>query len=174
MARLSVHQHKKRAPVSVRCGVVTVSDSRVAATDRGGPLIQRALERAGHEVVTARIVPDERDSIVAALRDYAGEHLAATILTGGTGLAPRDVTYEAVTAVLDKRIDGFGELFRLLSYEQIGPSAMLSRAIAGVIGEMVVFAIPGSPAACELALEKLILPELGHAVSLVRPAGDEP
>ena len=165
---LSVHEHVSRSPAAIRCGVLTVSDSRVAETDRGGPLIRHALESAGHLVVAAQIVPDERDAICAALLGYAGRSIDVAIITGGTGLAHRDVTYEAVAGLLHKRMDGFGELFRVLSYEQIGSAAMLSRALAGVVDEMVVFAIPGSPAACELAVEKLILPELAHAVSLVR------
>ena len=149
---------------------MTVSDTRVPESDVAGALIRERLVRAGHEVAFYRIVPDEQASIVSVLEGLARDGaMDAVIITGGTGLAPRDVTYEAIERVLQKTMDGFGELFRILSYEQIGSAAMLSRALAGVVGSMLVFALPGSPAACELALDELILPELGHAVAIANP-----
>jgi len=153
---------------------VTVSDTRVPESDVAGALIRERLARAGHEVACYRIVPDEQAAIMSVLEGLARDGaMDAVIVTGGTGLAPRDVTYEAVNRVLQKTMDGFGELFRMLSYEQIGSAAMLSRALAGVLGSMLVFALPGSPAACELALDELILPELGHAVAIANPRRGE-
>lgn len=167
---MGVHDHKHAAPSRVVCAVLTVSDTRVPENDHSGARIRDRLQQAGHTVAVHRIVRDERASIVSAVESLAGEGgVDAVVLTGGTGLAPRDVTYEAVIGMLHKTIDGFGELFRMLSYAEIGASAMLSRAVAGVIGGTVVFALPGSPAACELALEKLILPELAHAISIANP-----
>ena len=116
------------------------------------------------------IVHDDRGAIAALVRaGIANPEIDAVILTGGTGVAPRDVTYEAVQDLLEKRLDGFGELFRSLSYEQIGAAAMLSRAIAGIVGQTVIFALPGSSKAVELGVERLIAPELGHVVGLIAP-----
>jgi molybdopterin adenylyltransferase len=144
------------------------------ADDGSGGCIRDRLEAAGHGVATHRIVPDERDRIVSEIRSFVEDPgIDAVIITGGTGLAPRDLTCEAVSSMLEKTMDGFGELFRMLSYEQIGAAAMLSRAVAGLIQNTVIFALPGSPAACELALDMLILPELGHAVSLANPKAKE-
>ena len=167
---MGVREHKHAAPHRLACAIVTVSDTRVPESDVAGALIRERLVRSGHEVAFYRIVPDEQASIVSVLEGLARDGaMDAVIMTGGTGLAPRDVTYEAVARVLQKTMDGFGELFRMLSYEQIGSAAMLSRALAGVVGSMLVFALPGSPAACELALDELILPELGHAVAIANP-----
>jgi molybdenum cofactor biosynthesis protein B len=145
------------------CAVLTVSDSRTHVTDAGGPLIVRRLESIGHHVVARGIVPDEADRIDASIRSWLedpGPDLVIT--TGGTGISSRDTTIEVVEALLDKRIDGFGELFRVLSYQHVGPAAMLSRAVGGLAGETLVFALPGSPKAVRLAMDKLILPELDH------------
>jgi molybdenum cofactor biosynthesis protein B len=167
---VGVEEHKQAAAARVTCAVLTVSDTRTSHTDRSGPVIRRCLESAGHHVAVQTIVPDDRERISSSLRMFADDaSIDAVVVSGGTGLAPRDTTYEAVIDLLSRTIDGFGELFRMLSYEQIGAAAMLSRAVAGLVGTTVVFALPGSPAACELALEKLILPELGHAVSLANP-----
>jgi molybdenum cofactor biosynthesis protein B len=146
-----------------------VSDSREARTDASGAEIRRLLFGAGHSVLRSEIVPDEPDRIAEVVKRWAvsGE-IEAIVVNGGTGLAPRDRTYEALEPLLDRRIDGFGELFRFLSFGEIGPAAMLSRAAAGVIGATVVFALPGSTAGCRLALEKLVLPELGHIVHQIR------
>lgn len=156
----------RRGPVA--CAVVTVSDTRTPETDVGGRLARELLERVGHRVAEQRIVPDDRDAIAAAVRGLvAGGQVQAVILTGGTGVAPRDVTPEALAPLLDRRIEGFGELFRRLSWEEVGPAAMLSRALGGVVGRVVVLAIPGSPAGVRLAIERIIGPELGHLVHLV-------
>jgi molybdenum cofactor biosynthesis protein B len=151
----------------VHCGVVTVSDTRTADDDTSGQRIRALLEEHGHDVAYYRIVRDEPAEI-AALVHGAPAAVEVIICTGGTGVARRDTTYEAITRLLDKEIRGFGELFRMLSYEQIGAAAMLSRATAGVAGRRVLFALPGSTKAVELAMTKLILPQLGHVVGLVR------
>ena len=148
--------------------MLTVSDTRTEQTDGGGRRIRELLDRDGHTVVAYEIVKDELDAIrhgVTALTT-AGT-CRAILITGGTGVAARDVTCEAIDDLFDKRLDGFGELFRMLSYEQVGAAAMLSRAVAGTVGQCVVYLMPGSPAAVELAMEKLILPQLGHIVSLL-------
>jgi molybdenum cofactor biosynthesis protein B len=159
----------------VACYLVTSSGSRSAADDEGGRILREALVAAGHRVVGQRIVPDE----VAELRRIAAEEAAragaqALVYTGGTGLAARDCTLEALEPLWTKRLDGFGEIFRALSYQEIGPAAMLSRAAAGSVGPLLVFALPGSPGAVRLAVEKLILPELGHAVGLLQPEKPSP
>jgi len=162
-------EHKKSAPASVGCYVLTVSDTRTAATDTGGRAVADLLTAAGHRIVGRAIVKDDPDQV----RDTIGRQLAnpdvhVIVTTGGTGISSRDTTFEAVSGLLWKTLDGFGELFRMLSYEQIGPAAMLSRAVAGTIAGRVVVSLPGSEAAVRLALEKLLIPELGH---LVREAG---
>ncbi len=157
------HHHRKDAVQSVPTCVVTVSDTRTLETDTGGALVVEFLEGAGHAVVDRRIVPDEPDAIAAALAaalDLDGSR--AVVFTGGTGVAPRDVTPDTVEPRLDRIVPGFGELFRLLSYEDIGSAAILSRAIAGICAGRVVFVVPGSRGAVRLAMEKLILPEIGH------------
>lgn len=164
------HAHHKHDVGSVECAVITVSDTRSEADDRSGQRIRALLREHGHTAESYRIVKDEPRDIVAALAALP-ETVRAAILSGGTGLARRDTTYEAVSGLLDKEITGFGELFRTLSYEQIGAAAMLSRATAGIAGRRAVFVVPGSTAAVELAMTKLILPELGHIVGLI---GEEP
>lgn len=159
-----VSQHQAEAIASVACFVITCSDTRDAKTDEGGALVRTKLEGAGHSVVGTDLVRDEVAAIQGSI-EHAREHGArAIILTGGTGLSPRDVALEAVTPLFDKAIPGFGELFRMLSFQQVGSAAMLSRAAAGVSRGAVVFALPGSPKAVELAMDRLILPELGHLV----------
>ncbi len=150
--------------MAVACLVLTVSDTRTAETDAGGALVERLLAEAGHEIVARRIVRDDLDAITEALREIGSGRVEAAILTGGTGIAARDVTPEAVESLLDRRLDGFGENFRRLSWEEIGAAAMLSRAVAGLMGRVAVFAIPGSTAAVRLAMERLIVPELRHVV----------
>jgi molybdenum cofactor biosynthesis protein B len=164
---MSAHAHSQHGARHVGCGVITVSDTRTTETDGSGRMIHELLESHGHRVVLYRILKDEPELIAEAIRE-APATAEAVILNGGTGVARRDTTYEAITRLLDKEITGFGELFRMLSYEQIGAAAMLSRATAGVAGRHVVFSLPGSTAAVELAMTKLILPELGHVVALVR------
>ena len=158
-------EHKAAAPARVGCYVITVSDTRTEDTDTGGRAIIDLLTAAGHDVAGRAIVKDDAD----LLRDCIGRQLAnpavqAIITTGGTGITSRDCTYEAVTALLSKKIDGFGEIFRALSYQEIGAAAMMSRAVAGTIAGRVVVSLPGSEAAVRLALTKLLLPELGHLV----------
>ena len=160
---MSVEDHRKDAPASVRCAIVTISDTRTSVTDTSGDAIAQALTNAGHSVVTRQIVPDDPDAVRKLVRDAAVD-VPVIVTTGGTGITSRDSTYEAIVALLDKRLDGFGELFRMLSYQQIGSAAMLSRACAGTIGSTAVFALPGAKRAVELAMEKLILPEIGHVV----------
>ncbi len=163
---MGVHEHKGASARKVACAVVTISDTRTPESDDSGARVRALLEEAGHVVVSTQIIPDDREGIVACARQLASAAADAVVMTGGTGISPRDNTYEALNSILTRRIDGFGELFRYLSFEQIGAAAMLSRALAGVVDTTVFFALPGSTAACVLALERLILPELGHAVWL--------
>jgi molybdenum cofactor biosynthesis protein B len=143
--------------------VVTVSDTRTLETDTGGALVETMLLEAGQPVTGRRVVRDEPDAIRAALDEILEEEAArAVVFTGGTGVAPRDVTPDTVEPLLDRVVPGFGELFRMLSYEDIGSAALLSRALAGLVRGRVVYVIPGSRGAVRLAMEKLILPELGH------------
>lgn len=159
-----VAQHRESAPTSVACWVVTRSDSRDAATDEGGPLARRALEHAGHQVLGSSVVPDDAHELRHALEQARDSGARAVVVTGGTGLSRRDVTVETLKPLFTKPIDGFGELFRALSFQQIGAAAMATRAVAGVWDGVIVFALPGSPAAVKLALDRLIVPELGHLV----------
>lgn len=161
--------HVSEVATGVHCAVLTVSDTRTKENDTSGQWICQALASAGHLVIDYQIVPDEPSGVSDYIRrQVADRNCRAVMLSGGTGLSPRDSTFEAVDALLDKRIDGFGELFRSLSYAEIGSAAMLSRAVAGSVGSTAVFSMPGSPAAVRLAMEKLILPELGHVVHLLR------
>jgi molybdopterin adenylyltransferase len=145
--------------------VLTVSDTRTMGSDTSGQAIASLLEQAGHTVSSRRTVRDEPVEVARILRDEIARRDARVIITtGGTGISKRDSTYEAVTSLFDKRIDGFGELFRMLSFEAVGPAAMLSRATAGVAGGCAIFMLPGSEDAVRLAMERLILPELGHVV----------
>ncbi len=165
MAARSDLEHKATAPSSVRCYVLTVSDTRNEETDTGGRAIASLLAGAGHSVVGHMIVRDDAELVRdAVVRQLANPDVQVIITTGGTGITSRDTTYEAVSALLDKRLDGFGELFRMLSYEQIGAAAIMSRACAGLAAGRVVVSLPGAEAAVRLALDKLLLPELGHMV----------
>jgi len=162
-------EHKAHAPASVGCFVLTISDSKTPETDTSGALIRELVSAAGHRVTGHAIVKDEPDQVAAVIRSgCAAPSVEAFILTGGTGITSRNSTYEAIEALLDKRLAGFGELFRMLSYEEIGAAAMLSRAQGGVVQGRVLFSLPGSPNACRLALEKLIIPELPHLIREVR------
>ena len=163
------NQHRREAPQSVGCAVITISDTRTIETDTGGRTAVELLSEAGHRVLAREIIPDDPGpmrKLLTALRDR--DDIDAVLLTGGTGLGSRDRTVETVDALLDKRLPGYGELFRMLSFEAIGPAAMLSRATGGVLGRTVVLTMPGSPAAVRLAVEKLILPELGHLLREAR------
>jgi molybdenum cofactor biosynthesis protein B len=156
-------QHKDRAPAHARVWVITCSDSRTEANDEGGRIIKSRLADRGHVLLGSAIVPDDPAPILSELGKARAAGAQAALVTGGTGLSSRDSTFEALAGVVARPLPGFGELFRMLSFEEIGASAMLSRAIAGVTREgLLVFAMPGSPAAVKLACDKLILPELGH------------
>jgi len=157
------HEHRLEAPLHVPTAVLTVSDTRTPRTDRSGKLIRRLLREAGHPLVWYRILPDEPARIRRTLRAWGEEpRLGAVILTGGTGVSARDGTSEVVEKLITKRLEGFGELFRMLSYRQVGSAAFLSRAVAGIYRNKAVFSLPGSEKAVKLAMEKLILPELCH------------
>ena len=158
--------HPDSAAFAINCAIVTVSDTRTVETDRSGQLIRQLLTDAGHQVVAYVILKDEPMQIQAELEQLSQRtDLAAVIINGGTGIAPRDTTYDAIAALLEKTLPGFGELFRWLSYQDIGSRAMASRAIAGVFRAKLVFSVPGSTGAVTLAMQTLILPELRHLVS---------
>ena len=162
---MSQAEHKARAPRSVCCFIVTVSDTRTETTDASGRAIADLLTAAGHVVAGRTIVKDDADLVRGTLeRQLASADVQAIITTGGTGITARDSTYEVVTGLLQKRLDGFGELFRMLSFEQIGPAAMMSRACAGMAAGHILVSLPGSKAAVRLAMERLVIPELGHLV----------
>jgi molybdopterin adenylyltransferase len=160
-SHMGVTAHKQDAPRSVDCYVLTISDTRTAEDDTSGDSIVAALEQAGHQVIGRGLVRDEPAAVREAVLAQTGV-VQAIITTGGTGITARDSTYEAIAALFDKRLDGFGELFRMLSYKEIGSAAMLSRACAGTVGTTAIFSLPGSRNAVRLAMTDLILPELGH------------
>ena len=162
---MSDAEHKQQAPRVVRCYIVTVSDTRTDETDTSGRAIADLLLGAGH-VVSGRVIVKDDPSLVrsAIERQLARVDVDAIITTGGTGITSRDPTFEAVQALLEKRLDGFGELFRMLSFDEIGPAAMMSRASAGLAAGHIVVSLPGSEGAVRLAMERLLLPELGHLV----------
>ena len=156
--------HKADAPQSIRCFVITVSDTRTADTDASGAAIADALRTAGHDVVGRTIVKDNPVSVRNTIERQLATPTQVVITTGGTGITSRDSTFEAIDGLLQKRLDGFGELFRMLSYQEIGPSAMMSRATAGLAHGRIVISLPGSERAVRLAMERLVIPELGHLV----------
>lgn len=165
-----VGEHRAKTKRAARCMIITVSDTRDLRSDRSGQRAADLLTEAGHVVQAREIVADERAAIATLVRaGIANPEVDAIVLTGGTGIAPRDVTYEAIDELLAKPLHGFGELFRNLSYAEIGSAAMLSRAIGGVVERTVVFALPGSTKAVELGVSKLIAPELGHMIGLLSP-----
>ncbi len=164
-----VPEHRQSSPASLRIAVMTVSDTRTLATDTSGARIVELLAEAGHEVVARLIVPDEPSRMTPLLRGWSGrDDLHAALLTGGTGISPRDQTFETVSALLTKPLPGYGELFRMLSYAEIGSAAILSRAVGGLMGRLVVLVMPGSRPAVELAMSRIILPELRHLVGEAR------
>lgn len=166
---MSAEQHRAFAPTTLGFAAVTVSDSRTAADDTGGRAIRDLAQAAGHRAEGSTLVRDDVSAIRGAVREMlALPGVDVVVVTGGTGLSPRDVTLDAVLPLLEKPIEGFGELFRMLSYSQVGAAAMLSRAAAGLIGGQAVFLLPGSPKAVTLAMEKLILPEAGHLLGQAR------
>jgi molybdenum cofactor biosynthesis protein B len=164
---VSAPEHRKDAPPSVRCFVITISDTRSEATDTSGNAITALLTEAGHQITGRRIVPDDPALVRDAVQSAEGA-ADVVITTGGTGITARDGTYEAIDGLLDKRLSGFGELFRMLSYHDIGPAAMMSRACAGVRRGKIIVALPGAEGAVRLALTKLLVPELAHLVQQAR------
>ncbi|WP_026689438.1 MogA/MoaB family molybdenum cofactor biosynthesis protein [Alteribacter aurantiacus] len=167
---MSVHEHKKEAPSKVHCVVLTVSDTRTLETDKSGHLMVSKLQEAGHDIINHLIVKDDYSAIQKAVMSAeAHRQVDAVLINGGTGLALRDLTYEAIEQLLDKTIPGFGELFRYLSYEKdIGSAAMLSRTIAGIRGKIAIFSTPGSSGAVKLAMDELIIPEITHVVREIK------
>src|SRR5687767_9118875 len=166
---MSHQDHKAHGPASVACFVLTVSDTRTADTDTSGRAIRELLEAGGHRVSGHAIVRDEPSQVREQVLAQCGNGTTQVIITtGGTGITSRDGTYEAVNDLLEKRLDGFGELFRMLSFQEIGSAAMMSRATAGTANGKAVFVLPGSPGAVRLAMTRLILPELGHVVQQLR------
>jgi molybdopterin adenylyltransferase len=156
--------HREQAPAQVAVYAITCSDTRNLQDDESGKVIRAELEKAGHHLVGQAIVHDDRAALLAEIEQALAAGARAIIISGGTGIGRRDVTVEALTSLFEKTLDGFGELFRMLSFEEIGSAAMMSRAAAGTYRGAILFALPGSPGAVKLALGRLILPELGHAV----------
>jgi molybdenum cofactor biosynthesis protein B len=165
----SVHRHRESAPDRVRIAILTISDTRTPATDTGGDTIEELMRGAGHRIVERSIVRDEASSIRTKLVDLlTRSDVEAVVTTGGTGISARDTTYEVVDSILEKKLEGFGEIFRMLSYEEIGAAAILSRALAGTVGPKFVACLPGSRNAVRLAVEKLLAPEISHVVFELR------
>jgi molybdenum cofactor biosynthesis protein B len=165
----SVERHRESAPEAVRVAVLTISDTRTRETDTGGDVAEEILSEAGQEIVARQIVRDEVSGIRANLIDLlANPDVDAVVTTGGTGISGRDTTYEVVDRMLEKKLDGFGEIFRMLSYEEIGSAAIMSRAVAGTVGTKFIASLPGSRNAVRLAAEKLLVPELAHIVFELR------
>ena len=165
----SVHRHRESAPEHVRLAVLTISDTRTPENDTGGDTIEELMRGAGHEIVERRIVRDDAARIRTEIVNLLARPDAdAVITTGGTGISARDTTYEVVSRMIEKKLDGFGEIFRALSYEEIGAAAILSRAVAGTVGAKLVACLPGSRNAVRLAVEKLLIPEISHIVFELR------
>ncbi|MEO6809330.1 MAG: MogA/MoaB family molybdenum cofactor biosynthesis protein [Isosphaeraceae bacterium] len=164
-----VNAHRAQALKVLNLAVLTVSDTRTLETDHSGALIVTLSEAAGHQVAERAIVPDEPGQMRPLLEDWGRRpDLHAVLITGGTGVSPRDQTFETVSALLTKVLPGYGELFRMLSHAEIGPASILSRAVGGLMGPLVVLVMPGSRAAVQLAMEQIILPELPHLVREAR------
>ncbi|MBP90722.1 MAG: molybdenum cofactor biosynthesis protein [Planctomycetaceae bacterium] len=162
-------EHKADAPDKLRCAVITVSDTRTIETDTGGGEVVRFLEEAGHDVVERKIIPDEPDRMRPLLEWFRdAEDVDVVLMTGGTGISSRDQTFETVTSMITKPLPGYGELFRMLSYQEISAAAMLSRATGGLMERTVLLTMPGSRAAVRLAMEQVILPEINHVVREAR------
>ena len=165
----SVEKHRDASPERVRVAVLTISDTRTPETDTGGNAIVQLMREAGHEVSRREIVEDDAPRIEVVLQELLTDtSVDAVITTGGTGISARDTTYEVVSRLIDKKLDGFGELFRMLSYKEIGAAAILSRAVAGSSGSKFVACLPGSTNAVRLAMEKLLVPEIPHVVFELR------
>jgi molybdenum cofactor biosynthesis protein B len=165
----AVSEHRAAAPEFLNLAVMTVSDTRTHETDTSGALIVSLAEAAGHRIIERTIVPDEPERMAPLLRGYIlRDELHAVLITGGTGISSRDQTYETVSTLLTKPLPGYGELFRMLSFAEIGPACLLSRAVGGLAGKLVLLVMPGSRAAVELAMRQIILPELPHIVREAR------
>ena len=164
---MSTEQHRKTAPASVRCFVLTITDTRTEQNDASGDAIVGLLATAGHVITARALVKDDPEAVRHAISANAPA-ADVIITTGGTGITSRDSTYEAIAGLLDKQLDGFGELFRMISYQEIGSAAMLTRACAGSIGRVALFSLPGSIHAVTLGMTRLILPEIGHVVRELR------
>ncbi|MDB5107321.1 MAG: molybdenum cofactor synthesis domain protein [Candidatus Binatus sp.] len=164
---MSVTEHKRHAVANLKVAVITASDSRTPETDESGKVIRQMFETAGHQVSFYEILPDEPQRISAAIAIHL-PNVDAVVVTGGTGISSRDHTADVVKSLIEKELEGFGEIFRMLSYNQIGSAAFMSRAIAGIRHKKFIAALPGSPGACKLAMEKLILPEIGHIAHLLK------
>lgn len=165
MSRTSREHHRQASGVgSIACAVVTVSDSRTPESDGSGRLLQQRVVAAGHRVSAYHVIPDEPDRLLAVLDDLLAGEARLILVNGGTGISRRDRTFDTLSARLERQLPGFGELFRSLSYAEIGAAAMLSRAVAGTIADRLIFSMPGSPAAVELAWDRLIEPEAAHLV----------
>ena len=161
----STAEHRRTAnSISAKCAIITCSDTRTEQNDKSGQLIKSELGTAGHEIVHYQIIPDDIEIVRSLVEKCVSEDVDAILLNGGTGIARRDVTFDVVESLLDKTLPGFGELFRMLSFEEVGAASMLSRATAGIIGGTLVFSMPGSTNAVRLAMQKLIVPELKHLV----------
>lgn len=163
---MSYQEHQQRAPRSISCAVLTISDSRTEEDDESGKLLKQKLSQSGHQVTAYAVLKNDSQAIKQKLFELLEHEKPQVIITtGGTGLGHRDITVETVSSILEKKLDGFGELFRFLSYQEIGTAGIMSRAIAGVVGGKVIICLPGSRGAAELAIDKIILPEVGHMVS---------
>lgn len=162
---MSYQEHKQKSPQSVNCAVLTISDSRTEQDDESGMFIRQKLNQKGHRVMSYSILKNEADSIRKKIGELLEqEELQVIITSGGTGVGHRDITVETISPILEKKLDGFGELFRSLSYQEIGTASIMSRAIAGVVRGKVIICLPGSPGAAKLAMDEMILPEIGHMV----------
>ncbi len=165
----NIVEHRSRALQKVNFGVLTISSSRTVENDTGGSTAKECIQKAGGEVCHARIVADDFEKIRSAVGECVSHaSVEAIVLTGGTGISPKDLTPDALSSLFELELPGFGELFRLLSYQEIGTAALLSRAAAGVVGRKPIFALPGSPAAVRLGLERIVLPEIGHILAELR------
>ena len=168
----SVQKHREASPERIRVAVLTISDTRTPETDTGGNIIVDSMRMAGHEVARREIVEDDAPRIREVLEGFVADvGVDAIVTTGGTGISARDTTYEVVSRMIDKKLDGFGEIFRMLSYEEVGAAAILSRAVAGAVGSKFVACLPGSTNAVRLAMEKLLVPEIPHVVFELRKHG---
>ncbi|MFC1862293.1 molybdenum cofactor biosynthesis protein B [Chloroflexota bacterium] len=162
---MGYQEHKEKAPRSVSCAVLTISDTRTEQDDESGKLIRQKLSQGGHRLISHAIVKNEAESIKKKINELLKqEELQVIITSGGTGVSYRDVTVDTVSSILEKKLDGFGELFRFLTYQEIGTASVMTRAIAGVVAGKIIICFPGSPAAAELVMDRIILPEIGHMV----------